>query len=90
MEGKRLNKVVFDRICKHMNNDHKEALLSYAKYYGNLEEAIDAKLITITESEMKLEVDGSTLYISFDHKLTGSEDAHKTLISMLRKIPGDA
>jgi hypothetical protein len=38
---------------------------------------------------MELEVDGQNLSIRFDHQLSDSEDAHRTLVAMLRAIaPG--
>jgi putative heme iron utilization protein len=76
------------RICTHMNDDHAEAVLTYAKVYGNLPDATTAKLEAIDPEGMDLtaQVDGSTLplRIEFDHKLTDSEDAHQTLIAMVR------
>ena len=27
---------VSDRICRHMNDDHAEAVLAYARHYGGL------------------------------------------------------
>jgi putative heme iron utilization protein len=76
------------RICTHMNDDHAEAVLTYAKVYGNLPDATTAKLEAIDPEGMDLtaQVDGSTLplRIEFDHKLADSEDAHQTLIAMVR------
>ena len=36
---------------------------------------------------MELEVDGTSVSIAFDHTLTDSEDAHRTLVAMLRAMP---
>jgi putative heme iron utilization protein len=36
---------------------------------------------------MELAVDGTTIQIDFDHALTDSEDAHRTLVAMLRAMP---
>ena len=36
---------------------------------------------------MLLNVDGSDLHIPFDHALSDSEDAHRTLVAMLRAMP---
>jgi putative heme iron utilization protein len=35
---------------------------------------------------MELEVDGATVKIPFDHQLSDSEDAHRTLVAMLRAM----
>ena len=75
------------RICLHMNNDHQEALIAYAKHYGGFKTVNEAKMIWLSNRTMELEVDGNRLQIDFDHRLTDREDAHKTLIAMLRSIP---
>ena len=75
------------RICKHMNNDHQEALISYARHYAGLEGITKARMITISSIGMELEVDEQRVQIPFDHQLIDSEDAHKTLVAMLRSIP---
>jgi len=36
---------------------------------------------------MELEVDGNIVQIKFDHTLSDSEDAHQTLVTMLRAMP---
>ena len=75
------------RICKHMNEDHAEAVVAYARHYGNRSKASKAKMLEISSESMKLEVDGQLMEIPFDHKLNDSEDAHRTLVSMLRQLP---
>ena len=45
---------------------------------------------SFTPELMRLEVDGQALEIHFDHSLTDSEDAHRTLVAMLRSLPGNA
>jgi hypothetical protein len=36
---------------------------------------------------MDLEVDGANLSVPFDHVLNDSEDAHRTLVAMLKALP---
>ena len=36
---------------------------------------------------MLLEVDGTQISIKFDHRLSDSEDAHRTLVAMLKAMP---
>ena len=36
---------------------------------------------------MELEVDGQPVLVPFDHPLSDSEDAHRTLVAMLRAMP---
>jgi hypothetical protein len=36
---------------------------------------------------MELDVDGQRLSVPFDHVLSDSDDAHRTLVAMLRALP---
>jgi hypothetical protein len=85
-----LTPAVSERICSHMNKDHAEAVLAYARHYGGRQEAEQAEMRAVTPELMRLEVDGSPLEIRFDHTLQDSEDAHRTLVAMLRSLPGKA
>lgn len=87
--GEPITPAVSDRICKHMNKDHGEAVLFYATAYGNqpaataaVMEAVDAEGMTLSAT-----VDGSQtpLRVTFDHTLEGAEDAHHTLVAMLKQ-----
>ncbi|MEC4803760.1 MAG: DUF2470 domain-containing protein [Jaaginema sp. PMC 1079.18] len=80
---------VSDRICAHMNDDHADAILLYAKIYGKQPEATAAKMLSIEPQQMNLAatINGETVPISinFEPELTDSEDAHHTLIEMVKK-----
>ena len=80
---------VSTRICRHMNDDHAEAVLAYARHYGGITAPTTARMVAVTPDDMELEVDGESVRIRFDHSLTDSEDAHRTLVSMLRAMPND-
>ena len=73
-----------------MNNDHAAAVLAYAHHYAGLPEATFARLVAVVPEAMNLEVDGAPVEVRFDHPLSDSDDAHRTLVSMLRSIPGNA
>lgn len=79
---------VSDRICRHMNKDHAEAVLTYAQRYGNQQSATAATMAAIDQAGMDLtaEVNGETLpvRIVFDHELKDAADAHQTLVAMLK------
>lgn len=87
MSNDPLSKAVSERICKHMNDDHSEAVLAYAKHYGGVSDPQTAQMIEVRPDAMELEVDGKRLSINFEHTLTDSEDAHKTLVAMLKNMP---
>lgn len=80
---------VSDRICKHMNEDHAEAIALYAKAFGNVETAIAAQMLKIDAEGMDLlvqtEQQTQPVRIAFDHTLQDSEDAHHTLIDMVKQ-----
>ena len=82
-----LTPAVSDRICRHMNDDHSSAVAAYARHYGGCPEGSAARLVAVTAQWMDLDVDGQPLRIAFDHTLQDSEDAHRTLVAMLRAIP---
>jgi len=84
-----LTPAVSDRICKHMNEDHAEAVLAYARHYGGLTAAGSARMLAVGPDAMRLEVDGTAVEVPFDHSLQDSEDAHRTLVAMLRALPQD-
>ncbi len=87
MSSDPLTRDVSARICQHMNSDHADAVINYARYYGGVKDPQTVKMILITSETMELEVDGNVLEIKFDHTLTDSEDAHHTLVAMLKAIP---
>jgi putative heme iron utilization protein len=80
---------VSQRICAHMNDDHAEAVLMYAQVFGQATAATEAKMVAIDPlgMDMTADVDGTptAVRIAFDHELTDSEDAHQTLIGMVRR-----
>lgn len=80
---------VSDRICKHMNEDHADAVALYAQAYGDLVDVAAAKMLSIDAEGMNLQarVNGEEVpvRILFDHTLENAEDAHHTLIDMLKQ-----
>jgi putative heme iron utilization protein len=80
---------VSQRICTHMNDDHAEAVLMYAKVYGQAEDATAATMESIDPEGMDLNVmiggDTTMIRVPFERSLTDSEDAHQVLIAMVRQ-----
>lgn len=79
---------ISDRICRHMNEDHADAVALYAKAFGGASEVTSAEMLRIDAAGMDLMVHGNgtatPLRIGFDHELSGAEDAHQTLIAMVK------
>jgi putative heme iron utilization protein len=80
---------ISSRICKHMNEDHAEAVVLYAKAFGGVADASKAQMLSIDAQGMDLtaEVNNETVpvRVEFDHVLADAEDAHHTLIAMLKQ-----
>ncbi|MEH1854987.1 MAG: DUF2470 domain-containing protein [Nostoc sp.] len=80
---------ISSRICKHMNDDHADAVVIYAKAFGGVTDASAAEMLSIDAQGMDLtvQVNGETVpvRIQFDRVLTDAEDAHQTLIAMVRQ-----
>ena len=86
MKNQEINPEVSLRICNHMNNDHKDSLITYAKFYGNIEQPINVQMLEINSKSMSLNVDGNIIEIHFDHFLKDSSDAHQTLVKMIKSV----
>ncbi|WP_445634706.1 Heme iron utilization protein [Nostoc sp. DSM 114161] len=80
---------ISSRICNHMNEDHSDAVVLYAKTFGGITDAIAAKMLSIDAQGMDLtaQVNGENVpvRIKFDRVLADSEDAHQTLIAMVKQ-----
>ena len=80
---------VSDRICSHMNDDHADAVLLYAKAYGGVQDAIAAEMLDIDPEGMNLQVKiesgTAPVRILFDHPLPDSDAAHQTLTAMVKQ-----
>ncbi|MBD2523346.1 DUF2470 domain-containing protein [Nostoc sp. FACHB-133] len=80
---------ISSRICQHMNDDHADAVVLYAKAFGGVTDAIAAKMLSIDAQGMYLtaQVNGEAVpvHIQFDHVLVDAEDAHQTLIAMVKQ-----
>ncbi len=85
----KITPAISDRICKHMNEDHGEAIALYAKVFGNSPETETAQMVSIDPEGMNLKVqvkgESIPIRITFDNTLVDSEDAHQTLISMVKQ-----
>ncbi|MEL6441517.1 MAG: DUF2470 domain-containing protein [Cyanobacteria bacterium J06621_8] len=80
---------ISDRICQHMNQDHRDAIVLYAKVYGNQLQTETATMDSIDPQGMNIsaQVAGETVpvRVEFDHTLTDAKDAHHTLVAMIKQ-----
>ena len=81
---------VSDRICKHMNDDHSDAVLLYAQKFGDTLTATAATMKSIDINGMDLDatVEGqsTSVRINFERPLADAKDAHHVLVDMLKKV----
>ena len=84
-----LTPAVSDRICRHMNEDHASAVALYAQAFGGISSPTVAEMVSIDAGGMDLRVvsegEERLVRIAFEHPLRDSEDAHHTLIDMLKQ-----
>ena len=84
---------ISDRICQHMNEDHSDAVTLYAQAFGNSPQAKSAIMESIDPQGMNLSAqvgdDTIPVRVEFDHTLKDAEDAHHTLIDMLKQARKD-
>jgi len=84
-----ITSAISDRICKHMNEDHADAVALYAKTFGNAPDTEAATMAAIDPKGMDLnaQIRGETVpvRIEFERELKDAEDAHHTLIEMLKQ-----
>ena len=73
-------------LVEHMNEFYADANLRYAKAYGQLLQATEARMVALDKAGMELEVtvpEGARrIRISFDHRLQDEGDAQQTLVEM--------
>ncbi len=89
-----ISPAVSDRICKHMNDDHADAVLAYAHVFGNTAKATTARMESIDLQGMTLaaEVEGQPVPVRIDFAppLENAKAAHHRLVDMLNQVKGDA
>ncbi len=80
---------ISSRICKHMNEDHSDAVVLYAKAFGGVVNATTAQMLAIDSQGMDLTAqvneEAVPIRVPFDHTLVNAEDAHHTLIAMIKQ-----
>ena len=72
-------------VIEHMNDDHADACLLYARRQAGLPEAQNAVMIDITLSHMRLEVDGRRVEVAFHRRATGRDDLRAVLVEMVKR-----
>ncbi|MBE9222544.1 DUF2470 domain-containing protein [Cyanobacterium stanieri LEGE 03274] len=82
-----IDQTVSDRICKHMNDDHQDAIMLYAQAFAKINDVQSATMISIDHEGMNIAVNNEVenpVRINFDHTLADAKDAHTTLVEMIK------
>ena len=82
-----ISQEISDRICAHMNKDHKDALTKYVTIYSDVKGFSESTLCMtrITNSFMTIKVNGSEININLKEKANTPKDIHNILIAMLKE-----
>ncbi|HEV8616246.1 MAG TPA: DUF2470 domain-containing protein [Methylomirabilota bacterium] len=80
-------------IIEHMNRDHADALVAYARHFGG-EPADEATMVAVDRLGFKLRLrQGERLHsvrIGFPREVTTAQQSREVLIAMLREARGEA
>jgi putative heme iron utilization protein len=81
-----LTPAAFEAMISHMNDDHAEAVVAYARHFGGITGVDSARIASMDAHGIAVEVvrgaATSTVPIAFDHTIVDSEDGRNTLIAM--------
>jgi putative heme iron utilization protein len=79
-------------IVEHMNRDHADALITYARYYAG-EPADEATMVTVDRLGFKLRLRQgerlSSVRIAFPREVSSAAQSREVLIEMLRRARGE-
>ncbi len=75
-------------MAQHMNDDHADAVVAYARHYGGCGDVESATIVRLDTLGMDVRVvmarEETTVTIPFDHEIVDAEDGRNTLIAMFR------
>ncbi|MDA9671366.1 DUF2470 domain-containing protein [bacterium] len=75
-------------IISHMNEDHADACLLYAKHFAAKQQATSAELIDISMSQIILGIEGEELTVDFPRVAQGVDDLRSVLVEMVKLAKG--
>ena len=71
-------------IISHMNEDHSDACLLYARHFANQKQATSAELIDISLSQIILRIEGEDLTVDFPRVAQSLDDIRSVLVEMVK------
>lgn len=83
-----LSQAEVTRIMDHMNDDHGDAVLLYAQYFGGVDEATSAQMVDLGEEFIELEVTTpagvETVPLQLIEDVHNATEARRVLVEMAR------
>lgn len=78
-----------ERIVSHMNEDHADAVLRYARFFGNALSATAARLVGLDTVAMRIAVEfegapPAEISVAFPEPLRNADDAHQVMVKMAK------
>ena len=75
-------------IISHMNEDHADACLLYARHLADKKQAMSAEMIDVSMSQITLRIEEEELTIDFPRVPQGVDDIRSVLVEMVRLAKG--
>ena len=75
-------------IISHMNEDHADACLLYARHFADKQRATNAEMIDVSMSQISLRIEGEDLTIDFPRVAQDEDDIRAVLVEMVRLAKG--
>ena len=83
---------ISDLTCKHMHEVHAGEIAIYPQVYGNAPQTETALMDSIDPQGMNISAtvagEAVPVRVEFDHTLVDAEDAHHTLVAMIKQARG--
>ena len=70
-------------IVSHMNEDHSDACLLYARHFAKNRQAKSAEMIDVSFSQITLRVSGELITVDFPRVAKSMEDIRSVLVEMV-------
>jgi putative heme iron utilization protein len=81
-----ISEATFASMIAHMNDDHPDAVVAYARHFGRMDPVESARIVAMDAHGITVEVasgtDMSVVSIPYDHELVDGDDGRDTLIAM--------
>ena len=71
-------------IISHMNEDHADACLLYARHFADKQQAMSAEMVDVSMSHMTLRIEGEDFTVDFPRVAQGVDDIRSILVEMVK------